>query len=302
MQLRWEKYVVLMGILCTVLSCGTTDADRGALMRRFNEIAAGKSAQIGVAVIMDGTDTLTFNNDTRYPMLSVFKLHQAVAAIRYCGKHNLPLETPIRIMPDDLPEGTHSPLRDKYPQGDVELTIRELMEYTLQLSDNNACDILFQHTGGVVATDAEIRSLGLDSFAITATERDMHADWRLCYDNWTTPLEAAKLVDMLFTRRLADKAAQDFIINTMKGCTTGNDRLAAPLLHTPATIGHKTGSSGTLSDGLIPATNDVGFVLLPDGRRYSIAVFVKDSREDAAITAGIIADISEAVYRYAQSR
>lgn len=302
MQLRWEKCVALMCILCTVLSCGTADADRATLMRCLSDITAGKSAQVGVAVIMDGTDTLTFNNNTRYPMLSVFKLHQAVAVIRYCGKHSLSLETSIRIMPDDLPEGTYSPLRDKYPQGNVELTIRELLEYTLQQSDNNACDILFRHTGGVTATDAEIRSLGLDSFAITATERDMHADWRLCYDNWTTPLEAAKLVDMLFTRRLADKAAQDFIIDTMKGCTTGNDRLAAPLLHAPATIGHKTGSSGTLPDGLMPATNDVGFVLLPNGRRYSIAVFVKDSRESSAATAKIIADISEAVYHYAQSR
>ena len=40
------------------------------------------------------------------------------------------------------------------------------------------------------------------------------------------------------------------------------------------------------------------FVFLPDGRYYTIAVLVKDSAESAEATARVIADISEAVYRY----
>ena len=81
-------------------------------------------------------------------------------------------------------------------------------------------------------------------------------------------------------------------------CKTGADRLAAPLAGTGAIIGHKTGSGDKNSKGQIIATNDIGFVFLPDGQRYSIAVFVKDSEEDAENTARIIADISAAVYRY----
>ncbi|MFR6429750.1 MAG: class A beta-lactamase, partial [Parabacteroides merdae] len=45
--------------------------------------------------------------------------------------------------------------------------------------------------------------------------------------------------------------------------------------------------------------NDIGFVLLPDGRTYSIAVFVKDSEESFAENSKIIADISRIVYEYA---
>ena len=48
--------------------------------------------------------------------------------------------------------------------------------------------------------------------------------------------------------------------------------------------------------------NDIGFVILPDGSRYVVAVFVKDSKENMETNAKIISDISAAVYRYAGNR
>lgn len=60
---------------------------------------------------------------------------------------------------------------------------------------------------------------------------------------------------------------------------TGKDKLKAGL--PPAIVlGHKTGSSDRDESGLKAGDNDMGFVRLPDGSRYSIAVFVKDSKED----------------------
>ena len=50
------------------------------------------------------------------------------------------------------------------------------------------------------------------------------------------------------------------------------------------------------------ADNDIGIVRLPDGRSYSIAVFVKDSREDDRTNAAVIARISRLVYDYATRR
>ena len=34
------------------------------------------------------------------------------------------------------------------------------------------------------------------SLYISQTEEDMHRDLRLCYQNWTSPLDAAKLLDL----------------------------------------------------------------------------------------------------------
>ena len=46
------------------------------------------------------------------------------------------------------------------------------------------------------------------------------------------------------------------------------------------------------------ADNDAGFVLLPDGRRYYITVFVIHSMENDSVNAQIIADISQKVYKH----
>lgn len=80
-------------------------------------------------------------------------------------------------------------------------------------------------------------------------------------------------------------------------CNTGRDRLPAPLQGTEAVIGHKQ-VGDVNAEGLLIATNDIGFVYLPDGRRYVVAVFVKDSAADDRSNAQLIARISEAVYRY----
>ena len=84
----------------------------------------------------------------------------------------------------------------------------------------------------------------------------------------------------------------------MTGCNTGPERLPKPLAATGAVIGHKTGSGDRNSTGALIGTNDIGFVQLPDGQHYTIAVFVKDSQESLQETERIIAEASDIVYRY----
>ena len=39
----------------------------GDLQEQLRRMVADKKAQVGIAVIVDGRDTLTVNNDVRYP-------------------------------------------------------------------------------------------------------------------------------------------------------------------------------------------------------------------------------------------
>lgn len=98
-------------------------------------------AKVGVAVIVNDTDTLTVNNCDKYPMMSVFKFHQALAVCHHLQKKGMPLDSVINISKKELRENTYSPLRDRFPEGNIRISLSELMEYTLQLSDNNACGI-----------------------------------------------------------------------------------------------------------------------------------------------------------------
>ena len=84
----------------------------------------------------------------------------------------------------------------------------------------------------------------------------------------------------------------------MENCATGVNRLAKPLAATNAVIGHKTGTGFTLPDGRLMAINDAGYVHLPNGRSYSIAVFIENSGYDMEQTEEIIAKISEILYQY----
>lgn len=97
--------------------------------------------------------------------------------------------------------------------------------------------------------------------------------------NWTSPLDAAKLLDLFVSRPLFTEPHQTFIKQTMIECETGKDRLAQPLEATDAIIGHKTGTGDLNARWQLIGTNDIGFVFLPDEERYTIAVFAKDSEE-----------------------
>ena len=88
---------------------------------------------------------------------------------------------------------------------------------------------------------------------------------------------------------------KDFLQAIMQETSTGKDKLKGQL---PADVivGHKTGSSDRTPEGIKIADNDAGFVILPNGQKYYIAVFVMESQETDADNAAIIASISQIVY------
>ncbi len=268
------------------------------LENQLQSIICHKKAQIGIAVLLNGKDTVLVNNNIHYPMLSVYKFHQALAVAHQVERCGITLDHSILIDKSDLKTNTYSPLRDKYPQGNINMSLKELLTYTLQQSDNNACDILFKYIANTKNTDRYIRSLGLEQFSIFATEADMHDNVENCYQNWTTPLEVARLLNIFISDSIFNTANQTFLMKTMIECQTGKDRLAKPLLHSKAIIGHKTGTGDRNKNGQIIGFNDIGFVLLPDGSKYTIAIFIKDSEETEKNNSQIIAKLSEVVYNY----
>lgn len=286
----------LTAILLLVLLPLRGIAQQSRLQQQIDSLLREHRAEVGVAVI-SGDDTVTVNNAVRYPMASVMKFHQALAVADWLDSRGMPLDTIIHVGLEEMRPDTWSPMRDEYPGGEVGLTVRELLQYTLQQSDNNACDVLFDRTGGPAATDRYVRSLGISDFAVAATEAEMYDDRSRCADNWTTPLAAARLIDRFFHLKDERHGTLDAVWQIMSGCLTGAERLARPLRGTRSVIAHKTGTGFTTAAGQPTAVNDLGLIVLPEGRHYAIAVFVKEAQEDLAATEGIIAAVSEVVYK-----
>lgn len=267
------------------------------LEQELRKVIKDKRANVGIAIKIPGKESITLNNGNEYPTMSVFKFHLALAVTDHLNRNNLSPETPMHIQKSDLHHNTYSPIRDKYPEGNVTLTIQELLHYTVSLSDNNGCDILFRYMGGTDKVDSYIRSLGIEDFRIAATEEEMHSDHSKQYANWTTPAAAVELMEMFLSGKLFSPEYHQMLYMILTETKTGPDKLKAGL---PADIvlGHKTGSSFRTPEGLKAADNDLGFVVLPDGRSYCIGVFVKDSYEDDLTNAAIIAEISRIVYEF----
>ena len=288
-----SRLFLLLALAFTAAAPASEERD---LKTQIREIIAGADARVGVAVIADG-DTLTVNGSPDYPLMSVMKLHQAVAVARILEERGLPLTTTVHIYVQDLKAGTWSPLRDARPGGGFDMSVAELLRYTLQQSDNNACDILFDRFAAPEHVDSIIRSMGFRDFRIAATEDEMHRDLKKCRENVSSPLSAADLMDRLASGTLPlGKEYADFIRSTLLECRTGLNRLPLPLEGSGALIGHKTGTSDREADGRWTGINDVGFVLLPDGRSYTLAVFISDSALGMEENEKLIADISGAVY------
>ena len=77
------------------------------------------------------------------------------------------------------------------------------------------------------------------------------------------------------------------LLGLMTAGKTGTSRVKG-LLPTGTVVAHKMGSSGTIN-GLTRATNDVGLVLLPDGRHLAVVVFVSDTKASEAAQEAVIA-------------
>ena len=233
----------------------------------ISEIVADYPGEIGVAVIINNTDTVAVNNKSIYPMMSVFKLHQALSIFNDFDNKGLSLDSLMTIHRDELDSQTWSPMMKEHSEPVISLTVKELLCYTLILSDNNASNFMFKKLVNATQTDNFIATLiPRLSFQIAYTEEEMSADHDKAYYNFTSPLGAAILMNRLFTDSLVNYDKQSFIMKTLEQCTTGKDRIAAPLLDKEGiTIAHKTGSGYTNENGVLAAHNDVAYIRLPNG-------------------------------------
>jgi beta-lactamase class A len=268
------------------------------LRSKIEAITQNKKAKIGVSILdLDKDDKLTMNNSHHFPMQSVFKFHLALAVLDLVDKGKMKLDQPIFVKKSDLLPNLWSPMREKYPEGNVTLPLSEILQFTVSQSDNSGCDLLFRLIGGTEKVNQYIHSLGIKDVAIKNPEVEIQADWSIQYKNWTTPSAATKLLEMFYKKNILSKNSYDFLWKTMVETTTGPNKIKGKLPK-EAIVAHKTGYSGTNKDGLVAATNDIGIVILPNGKKFAIALFVSDSMENEKTNDGIMAEIAKVVWDY----
>ncbi|HEX5168197.1 MAG TPA: class A beta-lactamase, subclass A2 [Cyclobacteriaceae bacterium] len=272
-------------------------AQLDVLQHNIEQLLKTKKATVGVSILgLEDKTALSVNGTQHYPMQSVFKFHIALAILNEVDKGKLSLEKEILISKSDLAQNMYSPIRDAYPDG-IKLSIKEILRYTVSLSDNIGCDILLKQIGGPKVVNDYIHGLGVKDVSIQLNEAEMHQYWEAQFRNWSTPPAATGLLKIFASGKILSKSSHDFLWKVMTETPTGRNRITGKL---PAgtTVTHKTGTSDTSEEGVMAAVNDIGIVTLPDGQHFAIAVFVSNSKESIEANEEIIADISKLAWDY----
>jgi beta-lactamase class A len=233
-------------------------------------------------------------------MHSVMKVPIAMTVLQLVDQGKWRLDQKIHITKEDLPE-TYSPLRDKYPQGNVDVAVSDLLSYMVSQSDNDACDILLKHLGGTVTVRNYLAKLGITGIVVNTSEVEMAAAWNVQYSNWCTANQIVKLLDIFYHGKALSKSSTDHLMKLMLATITGPKQIKG-LLPAGTVVAHKTGRSPTNAAGLTPATNDVGIITLPNGKHLAIAVLVGESTVDLPQREQVIAKIARAAYDHAVSQ
>lgn len=281
-------------LFCTLLSFGAV-AQSNLLKNKIDSIAKEATGTVGVSILnLETHSSLLYNGNLHLPMQSVMKFPIAITVLHEIDQGRFRLDQSIHVSKSDLAK-TYSPLGDKFPEGNVDISIKELLSYMVSLSDNNACDILLKTLGGTQKVDAYIHSLGIKNISIKASEYQMSQGWNVQFTNWCEPAGMTYLLDLAFRTNFLSKTSHAYLWKIMEETSTGPKQIKG-LLPTGTIVAHKTGRSGTNNQGITAATNDVGVITLPNGRHLVLAVFISNSSADLATRESVIARIARAAY------
>ena len=302
------RTTALTTVLLMSAACASHPALRDSLAR--TAMAAGPGATVAVTVLDLSTGVRSsIHGDLRLPMMSVFKLPLAVAALDAVDKGELSLAQPIPITQSEL--APDMPIDEAWKKGEHAPTLEVLLTKMIQDSDNTAGDKVLAVLGGAAKVTARLRTLGVDGIDIGEAEINISArlscppsvampagGWTFaavdaCPDvneadhvaaarrelagspNVATSDALVELLGRLDRGGLLSDASRRWLLATLLGTTTGPQRIKG-LLPPGTRAAHKTGTGGYLP-GVSVATNDVGIVTRPDGRQLAIAVMVTGS-------------------------
>ena len=150
----------MLRILIVIVALASTIS-----MDAQNEVAGG-------CVKKGGTES-GVNVTSRFPMYSVMKFPQALYVADFLTRNNFDLNTEVIVRKDELLQDTWSPMLKTF-EDQRSITYSELLALSLQQSDNNACDILFERCGSPKNVEKYIRNLGFKDIRIQKTEKQMH--------------------------------------------------------------------------------------------------------------------------------
>ena len=177
----------------------------------------------------------------------------------------------------------------------VDVTIEQLIEFSIARSDNTSAEKLLQVVGGPLNVTERMRSLGFQNIDIHSTVAEYVKTRQ--NPNVGSADDLVKLLVQLHDGKILQPANQKLLIGFMERSFLGWNRLRGDLPR-GTVVADKTGSGEKDAvTKVAKATNDIGIITLPSGRGHlAMAVLVSGSKIPDADQEKVIADLARAAY------
>lgn len=319
--------VVLVFILLFFPSNNFSQERIERLKKQIEGVIQEVEGEVGVAVKhLESGEELYINGDTYFPMASVFKVPILVELMAQIIEGKFTLEDEISIQKSDQHLGSGM-LSDLDAPG-IKLSIRNLINLMMMISDNSATDILLTKVGAENINN-RLRKHGIEKITVNRTCQELIMDFiGMDYEKYqglsldefsevyrkeregnpeayeearknfskvlkdqSSPYAMNRLLELIFKKEILDAESCELIVSIMLKCQTGRGRIKGELPK-GTEVAHKTGTVGG-------TVNDSGIIYLPDDLgQVAITVFTKDMDLKTKEVEEIIAEISRFVYDY----
>jgi beta-lactamase class A len=245
-------------------------------------------ARIGVAVIDDhGGRAWNHRAAERFAFTSTFKAFAAAALLARVDRGEERLDRRVVFAASDLV--TYSPATEKRVD-EPGMTLAEIAEAAVTLSDNTAANLLLTAIGGPRGLTDFLRSVGDDVGRLDRWETDLNEATPGDPRDTTTPSAAAHTLHELVVGRVLTPASREQLTAWLVG-----DRVAAALLRAglPETwkIADKTGAGGHGARAI------VAVAWPPQRKPVTIAIYIAETTAPMAARNAAIAEIGTAIAR-----
>lgn len=218
----------------------------GGLAGIFAKIEADSGGRLGVGVRDTATgETAGHRLDEPFPMCSTFKVLCTAAILARVDAGKEELRRRIKINSSDIL--AYAPVTKQHEGGDM--SVAELCEAAITLSDNTAANLLLASMGGPQAVTHYARVIGDTVTRLDRTEPDLNSADAGDPRDSTTPRAMAQNLQTLTLGTALSSPSRELLTGWLVGCKTGAARLRAGLPDNWR-IGDKTGSGehGTRND------------------------------------------------------
>ena len=256
------------------------------LLDEIKRLERESGGRLGVCVIDTATGVRhAHRSDERFPMCSTFKVLAAAAVLAQVdgGKEQLSR----RISYDASALTTYSPVTEKHAGNGM--TLAELCDAAVTLSDNTAANLLLALIGGPAGLTSFVRSLGDQFTRLDRNEPTLNEALPGDPRDTTTPNAMASTLQALILGTKALSAGSRAQLTAwMINNKTGDTRLRAGLAK-DWRVGDKT---GTGSQG---TNNDIAVLWPPDRAPLVITAYLTGATVSAAQQNATLASVARAV-------